>query len=358
MLEKGSVFYGKYKILKALGKGGMSNVYLVLDLKLQKKWAIKEIITSAEEEMYTVLTQSAMAEVDILKKLEHPALPRIVDIIKMPDAIYVVMDYVEGVTLSRQLQKEGVISQKQVITWAKELCGVLDYLHGQKTPIIYRDMKPANIILQPNGSVKLIDFGIAREYKECGAKDSVSLGTRGYAPPEQWEESGQIDIRSDIYSLGVTLYQLLTGKNPNKPPYEMIPIRKERPELSLGLEYIIWKCTQKNPKERYQNCKELLYDLEHYEELSREFWKRKLRKRKRKKMIKDAICWLFTGLCVFCLFEKQQEVKFFLLQILRLLNFLFQEIHNFFYQEGSTLNLLRFQTILFAEAHQNIVIGF
>lgn len=342
MLEKGSILYGKYKVLEVIGKGGMSNVYLVLDLKLQKKWAVKEFAMCPEDSMHAVMVQSAIAEIDMLKKLDHPALPRIVDIMETPDVIYVVMDYVEGVTLSRVLQKEGVISQKQAIEWAKELCQVLDYLHGQNPPIIYRDMKPANIILQPNGSVKLIDFGIAREYKECDREDTVNLGTRGYAAPEQFAGGGQTDARADIYSLGVTLYQLLTGRNPNKPPFEIVSIRQERPELSLGLEYIIQKCTQKNPKNRYQNCKELLYDLNNYEELSQKYWKREQRKRKRKKILKSATCWLFAGACLLFLYEKQQEVKTFLLCLLRVLDFLFQEIHDFFKHKGCPLNLLSF----------------
>ena len=122
----------------------------------------------------------------MMKKLDYPSLPRIVDIIEKENVIYVVMDYIEGETLSSVLSKEGAQPQEVVIEWAKELCRVLDYLHTQNPPIIYRDMKPANIMLQPNGNIKLIDFGIAREYKEQNLADTVSLGTKGYAAPEQF----------------------------------------------------------------------------------------------------------------------------------------------------------------------------
>ena len=127
-------------------------------------------------------------------------------------------------------------------------------------------MKPANIMLKPDGSVMLIDFGIAREFKEYNVEDTSCLGTRGYAAPEQFGGKGQTDARTDIYCLGATIYHLITGHNPCDPPYEMYPIRHWNPAFSSGLEKIILKCTQQNPEDRYQSCAELLYALEHYEE--------------------------------------------------------------------------------------------
>jgi len=126
-------------------------------------------------------------------------------------------------------------------------------------------MKPANVVLQPNGNIKLLDFGIAREYKDQKIEDTVSLGTKGYAAPEQFGGKGQTDVRTDIYCLGVTLYHLVTGHNPCEPPYELYPIRQWNPNLSGGLERIIQKCTQLNPEDRYQSSAELLYALERYE---------------------------------------------------------------------------------------------
>ena len=261
MAERGTIIEGKYEVLKLIGKGGMSKVYLAMDKNLNKQWAIKEIERKAYDKNNEVVVASAMAEANMMKKLDYPSLPRIVDIIEKENVIYVVMDYIEGETLSSVLSKEGAQPQEVVIEWAKELCRVLDYLHTQNPPIIYRDMKPANIMLQPNGNIKLIDFGIAREYKEQNLADTVSLGTKGYAAPEQFGGKGQTDARTDVYCLGVTLYHLLTGQNPCEPPYEIYPIRYWNPQLSSGLEAIIQKCTQLNPEDRYQSCAELLYAL-------------------------------------------------------------------------------------------------
>lgn len=278
MAVVGNIIEGKYEILTLIGKGGMSEVYLAIDKNLNKQWAIKEIKKKAWDKNNELVIQSALAEANMMKKLDHPCLPRIVDIIDKEDAIYVVMDYIEGEPLNKILAKTGAQTQETVIEWAKDLCEVLDYLHTQNPPIIYRDMKPANIMLQPNGNIKLIDFGIAREYKEHNMEDTVSLGTKGYAAPEQFGGQGQTDARTDIYCLGVTLYHLLTGKNPCEPPYEIYPIRYWNAELSSGLENIILKCTQLNPEDRYQSCAELFYALMHYEEADESYRKRQKNK--------------------------------------------------------------------------------
>ena len=196
-----------------------------MDKNLNKQWAVKEIKKRSHDKNNDIVVQSAIAEANLMKKLDHPCLPRIVDIIDKVDVIYVVMDYIEGEPLSKVIEKNGAQPQASVIEWAQELASVLEYLHMQDPPIIYRDMKPANIMLQPNGNIKLIDFGIAREYKTQSISDTVSLGTKGYAAPEQFGGKGQTDARTDIYCLGVTLYHLITGKNPCEPPYELYPIQ-------------------------------------------------------------------------------------------------------------------------------------
>lgn len=278
MTEVGTIIEGKYEVLKLVGKGGMSRVYLAMDQNLNKQWAVKEIEKHARDKNNEVVIQSAMAEANMMKRLDHPSLPRIVDIIDKKDVIYVVMDYIEGEPLSDVLKKYGAQPQDTVIEWAKQLCLVLDYLHTRNPPIIYRDMKPANVMLQPNGNIKVIDFGIAREYKEQNLADTVSLGTRGYAAPEQFGGKGQTDARTDVYCLGVTLYHLLTGQNPCEPPYEIYPIRYWNPQLSGGLESIILRCTQLNPEDRYQSCAEVLYALEHYNEMDESY--RRMQKKK------------------------------------------------------------------------------
>lgn len=266
MAQIGSLIDNKYEILKQIGKGGMSVVYLAMDTRLNKQWAVKELQKNATDANNEVVIQSAIAEANMIKKLDHPSLPRIVDIIDEEDVIYVVMDYIEGQTLQYVVDEYGAQPQEEVIEWAIQLCDVLSYLHTRNPPIIYRDMKPGNIMLKPDGNIKLIDFGIAREYKEKNIADTVTLGTRGYAAPEQFGGKGQTDQRTDIYCLGVTLYHLLTGVSPAEPPYEIYPIRHWKPELSGGLENIILKCIQQNPENRYQSCAELLYALQHYEE--------------------------------------------------------------------------------------------
>ncbi len=266
MLEIGSLVDGKYKILNKVGQGGMSVVYLAMNEKANKQWAVKEVRKDGVLDFESV-KQGLVAETDILKKLNHPNLPSIIDVIDTADSFIIIMDYIQGNSLNKALEEFGAQPQNLVIEWAKQLCDVLGYLHSRTPAIIYRDMKPANIMLKPDGNITLIDFGTAREYKEKNLADTTCLGTVGYAAPEQFGGMGQTDARTDIYCLGATLYHLVTGMNPCEPPYEIKPIREINPTLSSGLERIILKCTQRNPEDRYQSCAELMYALEHYEEI-------------------------------------------------------------------------------------------
>jgi eukaryotic-like serine/threonine-protein kinase len=290
----GTVIDGKYEILKLIGQGGMSKVYLAMDKRLNKQWAVKEIEKTTKDKNNDVIVQSAIAEANMIKRLDHPSLPRIVDIIDRGNVIFVIMDYIEGEPLSDIVDEYGAQPQEIVIEWAKQLCEVLDYLHTRNPAIIYRDMKPGNVMLKPDGSIKLIDFGIAREYKDQNLADTVSLGTKGYAAPEQFGGQGQTDPRTDVYCLGVTLYHLITGQNPSEPPYELYPIRYWNPHLSGGLERIIQKCTQLNPEDRYQSCAELLYALDHYEEMDDVY-----REKQQAKLRKFSIVAASAFLCLF-----------------------------------------------------------
>ena len=266
MLEIGSLVDGKYRILNKVGQGGMSVVYLAMNEKANKQWAIKEVRKDGVLD-FEAVKQGLVAETDILKKLSHPNLPSIIDVIDQKDSFIIIMDYIQGNSLAKALAEYGALPQENVIEWAKQLCDVLGYLHSRKPAIIYRDMKPANIMLKPDGNVTLIDFGTAREFKERNLADTTCLGTVGYAAPEQFGGMGQTDGRTDIYCLGATLYHLVTGMNPSEPPYEIKPIREVNPGLSSGLEKIIMKCTQRNPNDRYQSAEELMYALEHYDEI-------------------------------------------------------------------------------------------
>lgn len=264
-----TLFNGRYKIIKTIGSGGMGTVYLAESVSLGTRWAIKAIEKKASD------NYDLLAEPNILKKLNHPALPRIVDIEHDENYLYVIEDYIEGTPLDKQLQLRESFDEATVIEWTKQLCNVLLYLHNQKPhPIIYRDMKPSNIIVSTDNIVKVIDFGIAREFKSDSGSDTSYMGTRGYAAPEQYGTS-QTDARTDIYSLGVTMYHLLTGKSPNEPPYEFRQLRQLNKYFSEGIEFIVNKCVQNDPTNRYQSAAELLYDLGNIHTFNRFYKKQK-----------------------------------------------------------------------------------
>lgn len=296
MLKIGSVIDGKYKILNIVGKGGMSIVYLAMNEKVNKQWAIKEIL----KKDYRDLAMDRK-EIEMMKRLKNPHLPAIVDVIEKNDRILIVMDYIEGCSLEDIVQEYGPQDPQKVLCWAKQLCDVLQYLHTRTPPIVYRDMKPSNVMLKPDGNIMLIDFGAAREYKPQNQKDTVLLGTKGYAAPEQYRFDGQSDARTDIYSLGITIFRLLTGENPES----LCPIRKLRPEISPGLEKILLKCTKTPKTERYQSAAALLEALNRYWEYDEQFQKEQKRKFLRF-LIPCAVTVLFgTASLLFLLKENQ-----------------------------------------------------
>lgn len=279
MLQIGSVVDRKYKILSEVGHGGMSVVYLAINERANKTWAIKEVRKDGVVD-FEAVKQGLVVETDMLKRLNHPHLPSIVDVIDTEDSFLIVMDYIEGKSLQSVLKNGGAQPLDRVVEWGKQLCDVLGYLHSRQPAIIYRDMKPANVMLKPDGTITLIDFGTAREFKNrTKVEDTTCLGTRGYAAPEQFGGLGETDGRTDIYCLGATLYHLLTGHSPADPPYEIKPLSYWDPSYEgSGIEKLINKCCQQDPGARYQNCEELMYALEHLEEEN----EREIRKRKRR----------------------------------------------------------------------------
>lgn len=278
MLEIGSLVDGKYKILSEIGHGGMSVVYMAINEKANKSWAVKEVRKDGRMD-FNIVRQGLMAEIDTLKRLKHPYLPSIVDVIEDDETFIIVMDYVEGRSLDKILEEHGVQQESVVVEWAKQLCDVLGYLHSRTPAIIYRDMKPANVMLKPDGTVTLIDFGTAKNY-EINYGETTGIGTIGYAAPEQYIGSGlgRTDARTDIYCLGMTLYHLLTGQDPCRNLISDTSIRAVNPALSKGLDSIIRKCTAHQPEDRYQSCEELMYDLENYEILEPLYKKKQKRK--------------------------------------------------------------------------------
>ena len=209
----------------------------------------------------SVVYDSVMQETHMMMKLEHPCIPHIIDLIENENYLFIIREYVEGRTLNSIVGENGPMPVETAINIAKEICGTLHYLHTLTPPHIHRDIKPANIILALDGTVKLIDFGIMRLYDPKKTMDTVWLGTKGYAAPEQYGGLGQTDVRTDIYGLGMTLFSLVTGINPNDPPYEIKPIRQINPALPKRLDEIICKCIEPNPDKRYQSATLLLTAL-------------------------------------------------------------------------------------------------
>lgn len=256
MLNIGSVIDNRYKILRVIGRGATSCVYLAENIRLHNYWAIKEVYKTSvvggqgDGKMF-------IAEANILTRLRHPGLPAIVDILNTPSAYLVVMEYVDGISLDKVLEQRGAQKEEDVVKWGKQLCEVLTYLHSQQPAIIYRDMKPANIMLKKNGDVVLIDFGMAREFKAQRQYDTTNLGTHGYAAPEQYSHTVQTNARTDIYCLGMTLYHLVTGQDPCLPPYGTQTLQNINPALSKNLDQVIRKATQYRMEDRYASAAQM-----------------------------------------------------------------------------------------------------
>jgi len=234
-LAPGTRLQNRYEVERLIGGGGMGMVYLARDQRLANRGcAVKEMVDHFIDQQQRIEANEYFArEADTLAQLKHPAIPAIIDRFDDHNRHYLVMEYVEGRNLEEELAaRGGPLPEGLVIDVARQLCDVLSYLHGSIPPIVYRDMKPSNVMLTPRGKVMLVDFGIARLFKT--ARKGTMIGTLGFAPPEQYQ--GVVDPRSDIYSLGATLHYVLTGRDPEKfPPFSFPPIRDLRPEVSSNL---------------------------------------------------------------------------------------------------------------------------
>jgi len=264
-LAPNTVLVERYKIVKKLGQGGMGAVYMVSDLRLGGKyWAVKEMSDAAlvDPQEKQIALQAFQNEAHLLASLRHPNLTQVMDYFEEGGKHYLVMDFISGQTLEEMidLQKEP-FTESLVIDWAVQIGDVLEYLHSQPQPIIFRDLKPSNIMLEDDGKIKLIDFGIARLFKPGKQKDTSSFGTAGYAPPEQFGR-GQTDARSDIYSLGAMLHQLLTLRNPQDEPFKFPSIIPFNPGVSPNTDQSIQKAVYQDPDERWQNIHEFISSLQ------------------------------------------------------------------------------------------------
>ena len=266
-IKEGTVIDGKYALIKHIAKGGACDVYLAQEISSGIYYAAKIVLKSNADHKIDISLEIARQEIQMLQNLRHPAIPQISGVIENENYVCVIQEYIEGKNLNALVDQFGPYPADYVVSLAKQICAFLAYIHSFHPPYIYRDMKPANIILQPSGYIKIIDFGIMRTYKPGKMKDTVALGTRGYAAPEQYG-TAQSDPRTDIFGLGVTMYFLLTGDDPRNPNFNgMKPIRALNPSIPKGMEYIIEKCTRIDPNQRYQSAGELLKDLENIRKL-------------------------------------------------------------------------------------------
>ncbi len=278
MEKTGVVLLERYELCKKIGAGGSGAVYLAWDRHLERFVAVKEELRTAETESFAKDGDFLREEMKMLKALQHPMLPAVYDYFGETEQ-YLVMEYIPGESLHNFIEREGAVPEGQACQWALQLLNLLSYLHARKPPVIYRDLKPANIILCPDGNLRVVDFGAARQACYDGRRPEHLAGTAGYAAPEQL--CGKADERSDLYTLGATLYHMLTGHDPGRPPYGLRPVRSMRPEVSQELEWIVAKCTGAEPVRRYQTAEELRKDLEKRKFSGRKFFFRRFGSRKR-----------------------------------------------------------------------------
>ncbi|OQZ00093.1 MAG: hypothetical protein B6D41_00300 [Chloroflexi bacterium UTCFX4] len=254
------ILQARYMIVRQIGSGGMGAVYQVNDARLAgKQWAIKEMsdahVTNPLD--HQVALDGFRREAQLLATLDHFNLPKVTDYFQENNKYYLVMEFVSGDTLEQIVARTpGMLDEARVLNWARQLCEVLEYLHTQLQPIVFRDLKPANIMLTPQEQIKLIDFGIARFFQAGKKKDTALFGTAGYAAPEQYG-IGQTDARSDIYSFGVVLHHLLTKHDPASTPFMLPAPRSLNPNLTAQTEGLILRAIQNKPADRFQTIAEV-----------------------------------------------------------------------------------------------------
>jgi outer membrane protein assembly factor BamB/tRNA A-37 threonylcarbamoyl transferase component Bud32 len=266
-LPKGTVLQGRYEIIRTVNIGGMSIVYQARDkrfTKVARLCAVKEMINSAPDPHLRELSiKNFEREANILATLNHPAIPKIFDCFSEGNRSYLILEFVEGQDLEGLLQRTAsFLPEEQVIAWAIQICDVLSYVHSHKpSPIIFRDVKPSNIMLNNQDRIVLIDFGIAKIF-QIGQKGTM-IGTEGYSPPEQYK--GIADPRGDIYALGATMHHLLTKRDPRlEPPFTFheYPPRSLNPEVSERLEAVVMKALQYEIEDRYSSAEEVKLALQ------------------------------------------------------------------------------------------------
>jgi serine/threonine protein kinase len=257
-LPVGHMLDGRYRIHEVLGQGGMGRVYLANDTRLANRpVAAKEMILGGGIQEQKAI-EDFNREASVLAKLSHPSIPQVIDYFGERGRHYLIMEYVAGGDLQAHLDKLGPrqrVPENEVLRWARQILEVLQFLHSQKPPIIYRDLKPGNIMIDLHGRAMLIDFGIARFLPPGGR--GTQIGSVGYAPPEQY--LGKLEARSDIYALAATIHHLLTGRDPQlEPPFSFPPVRQLAPEVSPKTESVVMRALDKELDKRPRSAREML----------------------------------------------------------------------------------------------------
>lgn len=262
-LAVGTVLKSKYRVTRLVAGGGMAWVYEVEELRAdgqRQTWAMKELRADPDdahsvEEGRRLFEQEA----NLLVRLSHPNLPKVTAFFEEQGRSYLVMEFIHGESLEKRLEQANApLLESQVLEWAIQICVVLTYLHTRPTPIIFRDMKPSNVMVTPEGRIKLIDFGIARTYKVGKRKDTITMGSENYAAPEQWGKA-QTDARADIYGLGATMYHLLTNVPPLPAfvPTPRLPIQQYNPAVTAQTAAVVEKAMAEDREKRYQTAEEM-----------------------------------------------------------------------------------------------------
>ncbi|MGH2486209.1 MAG: protein kinase domain-containing protein, partial [Ktedonobacterales bacterium] len=268
-LAPGTLLQGRYRIESQIGKGGMGFVYIVRDerfsssLGIRSIRSLKEMIPRVNEVEQAKYMLNFRREAEVLESLRHPNIPRIYDWFEQSNRAYLVLDYIEGMDLEQVRDKTpGLLDPHMVVNWMVQLCKIVQYLHEHRPdPIIFRDLKPSNVILTPDQRIELIDFGIARTFRS--ADPQTNIGTQGYAAPEMYD--GKAEPRSDVYTLGAMMHHLLTNTDPRlcQPfTFQRRPPRRSNPEVSAKLEHVIMKAVEQEPSKRYQTVVELRIALQ------------------------------------------------------------------------------------------------
>ena len=270
-LASGYLLKRRYRIMARLGNGGFGAVYKAEDEQAGNRLvAVKEMNRGGLTPLEIAGAAEAFKrEALLLAKLKHPSLPGIYDHFTEAGRWYLVMDYIEGETLEARFDRLGRLRIEEVLSIGMQLCEVLNYLHNCQPPVIFRDLKPANIIVSPQGRIYLIDFGLARLFDPAQSRNSSPVGSPGYAAPEQYD-SPQTTARADIYSLGATLHQLLTGAYPPLRPFEFAPIRFPPMSPLAGLGDLIMRMLEMNPQRRPGNMQAVARELQRITERMRE----------------------------------------------------------------------------------------